>query len=45
MGFGSPFLLEASRIKLPNSSGIITSPFTDKEGSQNRDASTDCICI
>ena len=45
MGFGSPFLLEASRINPPNSPGTVTSPFTDKKGSQNRDVSTNCLCI
>lgn len=44
-GFGSPFLLEAARIKTLNSSRTVTSPFTDKKGSQNRNISTNCVCI
>lgn len=31
MYFGSPFLLEASRRNPPNSSGTVTSPFSDKK--------------
>lgn len=44
-GFWKPIPVGSIKNKLPKSSGTVTPPFTDKKGSQNRDASTNCNCI